>query len=416
MDENKNEGDEFENMQILGDDDLDDGDSVFGDDADWSAPAAGTDDYEDVPPPLFSEEVGDAGADDDWASVTGSSPRWQDADDDLPPLQPVEAVGGAEVVDDFFGYDDGGDLGDPDAIADPDLAPIDPMAPESMAERGGAYAETAPDRDMSTAIISGVAIAVLAAICFFVGPAVTVVLATILLTLAAAEYGNAMRAQGFNPPILLLLASVASLSLATYYKGDQAIPVVLVLTVVFAAFWYLAEVSVDRPVQNLGIMFLGVVWIGVLGSFAGVMLRLSGDTGMLLAAVVATVAYDVGALVVGRAAGRQPLNPASPNKTMEGLVGGVVAAVVATLIIIGFFKVGPFGNDDIGGGILETLVLGLVAGVVAPVGDLFESLLKRDLGVKDMGSIIPGHGGLLDRFDALLFVLPATYYVGRIVL
>jgi phosphatidate cytidylyltransferase len=132
-------------------------------------------------------------------------------------------------------------------------------------------------------------------------------------------------------------------------------------------------------------------------------------TGLLTAAILVTVAYDVGGMVVGRAAGRTPLSAASPNKTVEGLIGGC-AACVGTGIAMGLLAM-PAPVGDTPGGLKASLLLGVVVAVVAPIGDLTESVLKRDLGIKDMGAILPGHGGVLDRFDALLFVLPATYYV-----
>ncbi|MFQ5556245.1 MAG: phosphatidate cytidylyltransferase, partial [Acidimicrobiales bacterium] len=155
---------------------------------------------------------------------------------------------------------------------------------------------------------------------------------------------------------------------------------------------------------------LGVVYIGVLGAHAALLLSIPDlGTGLLTAAILVTVAYDVGGLVVGRTAGRTPLSAASPNKTVEGLVGGCVAAIGVGLLMGFLGKPAPVA--DLPGGFREALILGVVAAVVAPIGDLAESLLKRDLGIKDMGAILPGHGGVLDRFDALLFVLPATYYV-----
>jgi len=128
---------------------------------------------------------------------------------------------------------------------------------------------------------------------------------------------------------------------------------------------------------------------------------------LLLAAVVPTIGYDVGALFVGRSAGSRPLSAASPNKTIEGLAGGMFLAVVAA-VVFAVVGVTPFDSWS------EGLKLGLLVALVAPMGDLAESLVKRDLGIKDMGSILPGHGGLLDRFDALLFVLPAVWYLARV--
>lgn len=125
---------------------------------------------------------------------------------------------------------------------------------------------------------------------------------------------------------------------------------------------------------------------------------------MVLAAILVTVAYDVAAFFVGRGWGTRPISPTSPNKTVGGLIGGAGGAIVMGLFV-SMLKLGAFHELQYG------LLLGVVVAVAAPLGDLCESLVKRDLGLKDMGSVIPGHGGLLDRFDSMLFVLPATYYL-----
>jgi phosphatidate cytidylyltransferase len=146
------------------------------------------------------------------------------------------------------------------------------------------------------------------------------------------------------------------------------------------------------------------MYVGGLGSFAALLLRQPNGIGMLFGAILVTVAADVGGLFVGQRMGRSPLTAASPNKTVEGFAGGIVAAVIAACLILGVGKWFPWE-------FMDALVLGIVGGVMAPLGDLCESRLKRDLGVKDMGNVLPGHGGILDRFDGLLFVLPATYSV-----
>ena len=104
--------------------------------------------------------------------------------------------------------------------------------------------------------------------------------------------------------------------------------------------------------------------------------------------------------------GRRTLSPEwSPNKTVEGLVAGVVASVLLGAIVASVLGITPW--DDLGDGLL----LGIIVAIFAPLGDLCESMLKRDLGLKDFGSLLPGHGGVLDRFDAMLFCLPAVYYL-----
>ena len=126
----------------------------------------------------------------------------------------------------------------------------------------------------------------------------------------------------------------------------------------------------------------------------------------MLGAIIAAVGYDIGGYAIGSRFGRHSLAPAiSPNKTWEGLVGGCVVAIAASVGITS--QIHPWH-------VTTALELGLIVAVVAPCGDLVESMIKRDIGVKDMGSLLPGHGGMLDRIDALLFVLPAAYYFVRL--
>ncbi len=157
--------------------------------------------------------------------------------------------------------------------------------------------------------------------------------------------------------------------------------------------------------EGVGSTLFGVVWIGLLGSFATLLLRVPDGRGILLAVILTAVAYDVGAFFLGRAFGHRPLSAASPNKTFEGVIGGVVVAAIVGLFLGGINLGLPFHGFGHG------MVMGIVVGVAATFGDLCESLVKRDLGLKDMGTLIPGHGGVLDRVDGILFVLPAVYYL-----
>ena len=260
------------------------------------------------------------------------------------------------------------------------------------------------------AIVTGVGLGALALVSFKIGSDATLALTTILLVVAAAEFFLALRRSGYQPASLLGVTAVAALNLSAYWRFEAAVPLVLGLTVLFTMLWYLTGVDRQAPLLNASVTLLGVLYVGFLGSFAGLMLTDPNGIGMLLAAVLCTVAYATGGLVVGRMAGRSPLSAVSPNKTMEGLVGGMaVCFAVAGLVVA---RITPFGQDP--GDLSSAFVLGVVAALAAPLGDLCESMIKRDLGIKDMGNILPGHGGLMDRFDALLFVLPATYYAARL--
>ena len=164
---------------------------------------------------------------------------------------------------------------------------------------------------------------------------------------------------------------------------------------------------------NASITTLGIVWIGLLGSYAVLILRFSTITGSptwgtdtLFLLALGVVANDIGAMFVGSAAGRTPLRAwISPHKTVEGFIGGSLLTIVA-LVVVG---IGEWSDTWTSRGHL--LLLAIVISIMAPMGDLVESMFKRNLDVKDFGSIVRGHGGVLDRFDGFLFTLPAVYYL-----
>ena len=188
-----------------------------------------------------------------------------------------------------------------------------------------------------------------------------------------------------------------------------------------ALLWFIAFYRGDDSVGNknipigLGYLILGPIYVGFLLAHALMLREITGagaevegtsDLGRswLLFALLVTFAADTGAYLVGRAAGRRPMAPSiSPNKTWEGSLGGFASAVAAALVLGLVF--------DLGVPAWQQAVIGGVVGVVGQWGDLIESKLKRIADLKDASSIIPGHGGLLDRLDSVLLTLPAVYYL-----
>ena len=321
---------------------------------------------------------------------------WDPAFDDEPAVVTVGDAG-----DQFFGYDD-------------------PSQGDGFED--GFVVDEVPGANMQARIITGVALLVVGFVGLALGPTIALALIVLIVALCAGEFYNALRVAGYQPATLLGLAATIAMPIAVFVRGPQAVALILALSVVFGLLWFLLGVGSEIPTMNIGVTLLGIVYIGVLGSFGAAMLEiasragLNGDdgTGLLLAAIIITVGYDVGAFFAGRSIGRTPLTAVSPNKTVEGLVGGAVTSAVAVIVVFGLVRFGePWGTADVG--FLSVVALGVVGAIVAPLGDLGESLLKRDLGIKDMGSVLPGHGGFLDRFDAFLFVLPAVYFFAEVV-
>jgi phosphatidate cytidylyltransferase len=173
---------------------------------------------------------------------------------------------------------------------------------------------------------------------------------------------------------------------------------------VFAALAISFVLKGAASASSVGVTVLGVGWVG-LGLAYALLLRDIGDHGVLAlyTVVLAVWAGDAGAYFIGLLFGRHKLAPTvSPGKTWEGLIAGTVATIAVTFIAL-------YKQDFLT--IPESLALGLAIAIAAPLGDLFESALKRDADVKDSGRLLAGHGGVLDRIDALLFAWVAAYYV-----
>jgi phosphatidate cytidylyltransferase len=284
-----------------------------------------------------------------------------------------------------------------------------PAPPTSDRPRPPAGSDTdeAPPRNVAAAIGSGLVLGGLALITFKLGPVVALVLVTVVVTMAAAEAFAAFRQGGYHPVTLLGLVATVSLMVATYNKGGAALPLVLVLLVAFCFVWHLAGVEQTDAVRSTGTTLFVFAWVAVFGSYGALLLSpaLFPDRrgiAFLLGGIIAAVAYDVGALTFGAWLGRHPMASVSPNKTWEGFVGGLLTSVVISVGVVHLIHPWTVG---------KAATLGLVVAIVSTLGDLFESTVKRHLGRKDMGRLLPGHGGMLDRVDGLLFVLPATYYL-----
>ena len=380
----------------------------------WTEPPTG-----EVPRILPSSEDDTGvteGADEDleaWSSFATSGPRWRDsAGDWAEPDYDADAIRADESTrlgalddrdrpapGDFFFEEPIAE--EPPPVIRTGVRPTPPVAPAGSGER-----------DLPMAIGIGAGLGALFLLLLSVGPGALMFLVAGVLVLAAAELYGALHRGGYQPATLLGLVGVGALSGAAYWKGETAIPLVLALAATFSLLWYLVGVNRNAATMNAAVTLFGIVYIGLLGAYAALILRIpdlgEGDgRGILIGVVIAVVANDVGAFVIGRQAGRAPMAPnISPNKTWEGTIGGGLASILVSFVVLGIIGIAPWDSGS-------ALALGVLVAVVAPLGDLSESMLKRDLGVKDMGAVLPGHGGLLDRFDALLFCLPATYYLCR---
>ncbi len=277
--------------------------------------------------------------------------------------------------------------------------------------RTGGKRSAETGRNLGVAVTTGLLIGAIIVILFLFGSGAALVVVLVAITLAVAEYFAVMRKAGYRPATLLGLVGTITLMLAAYNKGEPGVIVVLAIVTVFTLLWYLWGVTDSRPASGVAVTLLGFMWISFLGSFAALLLdpQVHPDrhgVALLFGAIVATVGYDVGGYLIGGRFGRHKMSPqVSPNKTWEGLAGGVVSSIVVSVVFLAHLH--PWSEN-------RALLLGLVVAVAAPFGDLCQSMIKRDIGIKDMSAAIPGHGGVLDRIDAMLFVMPAVYFLARV--
>lgn len=254
---------------------------------------------------------------------------------------------------------------------------------------------------LRTRVISAGVLLALVAAPAYMGGWLFWALVALIGVLGAWEYVHLLRQGGYQPS--QMLAIILTLALIVQARWPEALPLPLLLTLIIwgsflATLWHRAP----QPVSDWALTLAGALYLG--WSLRHVVLLRELPTGLawLLLAALIVWAADVSAYFTGRALGRHPWWPRhSPKKSWEGFAGGALAATVVAALA---------GPALLGLHWLEAAALGLVIGLVAPLGDLDESMIKRQVGAKDSGRLIPGHGGVLDRIDTLLIAIPLVFY------
>jgi phosphatidate cytidylyltransferase len=226
----------------------------------------------------------------------------------------------------------------------------------------------------------------------------------VVLAKGYQEFARAARL-GLTPLAVAGGVTVALIAPAAHLGGGAAVG----LLAAGVAASLLVLILAGEPPASLvpwAYSLAGILYVGGLGYHVAALHLVEDGRDWVLLAIFTTFATDTGAFAAGRLFGRHKLAPRlSPAKTVEGAVGGLLAGALAAWGLGTLLDLDPLP--------LVLLAYGAAAGVAAILGDLSESLLKRCFGVKDMGTIVPGHGGILDRLDSLLFVMPLTYYISR---
>ncbi len=232
--------------------------------------------------------------------------------------------------------------------------------------------------------------------------AVFFILVCLIIGVCLFEFYRRMGKEGGNIflPEGILLGLL--IPVGVYLKGEGALPILLVFIVLFLCLRQFAYLRIQRAFINVSLKLGGILYISFLFSHI-IPLRNVFPLGARLVVTIffATWMGDTGAYLIGKKWGKHKLFPRiSPHKSWEGFIGALLVSCAAMFISRTwlFFP------------LVHTLILGVLIGLMGQLGDFFESMVKREVGIKDFGKILPGHGGVLDRFDSLLFTVPLFYY------
>jgi phosphatidate cytidylyltransferase len=271
--------------------------------------------------------------------------------------------------------------------------PMEPVAPPERRSRAG--------RNLPEAVAVGVGLGAAILVTVYTDKLAFFILVVAAVTLAVVELTNALTEHDVRVPRVPVLLGGAVMLLASYLGGPEPLVLALACTVLVVAGWRLALDPTADCLPDVTAGIFTAVYVPFLASFALLMLRADDGSERVVVFVLVTVASDIGGYAAGATLGRHPMAPSvSPKKSWEGFAGSACACAVVGALSVTVLIAGPWWVG---------VVIGLAAGLTATLGDLGESMIKRDLGIKDMGSLLPGHGGVLDRLDSLLPTAPVVY-------
>lgn len=257
----------------------------------------------------------------------------------------------------------------------------------------------------ATRMLTGFIMGTIAMGCIMLGGIPLLLLLALIIFFASKEYVKILEHKGFYPSLKIILASEALLAIITYFDRTEYVASALTLCT-FAAFMWVLFRGRQPYIANVATTILGFVYCGYFPLQLQLLRDISSPDfndglGFVVMMFTAILLTDIGCYYAGTKFGKRKLAPViSPNKTIEGSIGGMICAILGAMVI-GYF---------IGLEWYMSAIAGLICTIFAQIGDLCESLIKRDAGVKDSGNSLPGHGGFLDRCDSFIFTIPVMYY------
>lgn len=260
------------------------------------------------------------------------------------------------------------------------------------------YGRAGRNVPVSIAVAVGLLLVILAPL-FFFKPAFLLILVA-AAGLGVWEMTRAVRTSGAQPPLVPLLGGAVAMICLAWFSGVDALSIGLLITVLATMVWRMGDGPAGYQ-RDMGAAALIMVYVPFLLAFAAPLTTPDDGKWRILATLAAVVLSDTGGFVAGVLFGKHPMAPTiSPKKSWEGFAGSIVATAAGSAAILSaLLDVAPW----------KGVLFGVVVSIAAVLGDLAESLLKRDLGIKDMSNILPGHGGIMDRLDSIVFAVPTAY-------
>lgn len=261
-------------------------------------------------------------------------------------------------------------------------------------------------RNLPVAIATGVGLGAAAAAALVIHPVAFVVVICIAMVVAVWEMRQALSEGGLFAPFVPVAIGAVSMTVAAYLRGAEALVFAAALTLVATIIWRVAD-GLAGALRDVGAGALILLYPCLLAGFAALMLAEPQGQWRILVFILITICSDIGGYAFGVLFGKHPMAPKlSPKKSWEGFAGSVLSCAAVGAIVI------PLTLDGLW---WQGAILGALTAPVATIGDLIESSLKRNLGIKDMSNILPGHGGLMDRLDSLVLVIPLMWVALRII-
>lgn len=284
--------------------------------------------------------------------------------------------------------------------AEQDRESASPLEPVPMEAVPPPERRTRAGRNLPVAVAVGVALAALVPLSLYLDKLAFVGLLVVAVSVALWELTNAFRTGQIHIPVVPVLVGACAILVSAYAGGSEAMLVALMLTMLATMLWRLPE-DPRGYVRDVTAGVFATMYVTFLAAFSALLLRADDGPDRVVTFVLLTVLSDVGGYAAGVLFGRHPMAPAvSPKKSWEGFAGSALFSGLGGALSLPLL---------LGGEPWEGVLVGLAVMSVATLGDLGESMIKRDLGIKDMGSLLPGHGGVMDRLDSLLLAAPVAY-------